>query len=494
MSSGSRRPREASPILSPGRRAFLENEARTSRRLQGRTPEFGLLPDGPRTTASSRMTSQAQQTDAPFFPLVHWPIIPRKPAPFHGDAFEDVDDWIDQYERVARHNGWTSDHCRQSFYFSLENTARIWYENNERSLTSWEVCKERLRRAFGNQYRQQKAEELLQRRIQGPNESLISFVEDVLRLSTRADPQATEEKKLRALMRGVRSDIFGGLVRNPPTTVEGFVTEATNIEKALTARNDHYHRMTDAPTISAFASAHFSNHASEGYIRELIRDVVREELQKLLPASKSPASISLVQAVQEEVQRALVPGGPVDVTPQRSAATYAAVTSQPHLLTAGPDMSTPRRERFAQTGYQQPRQQQRGPRKTDLWRTADNRPLCFHCGEADHVYRRCPYRELGLRGYRPNDPRPKYGQQPREIEDYLRRSSPPREVYLRRSSPPRDEYFRRSSPPREDYFRRPPSPLPSTVRGARSPSPHRPASPLRRSRRESQSPVPHREN
>ncbi|KAH9379435.1 hypothetical protein HPB48_016862 [Haemaphysalis longicornis] len=137
-------------------------------------------------------------------------------------------------------------------------------------------------------------------------------------------------------------------------------------------------------------------------------------------------------------------------------------------------MSTPRRERFAHTGYQQPRQQQRGPRKTDLWRTADNRPLCFHCGEADHVYRRCPYRELGLRGYRPNDPRPKYGQQPREIEDYLRRSSPPREEYLRRSSPPRDEYFRRSSPPREDYFRRPPSPLPPTVRGARSPSPHRP--------------------
>ncbi|KAH9363736.1 hypothetical protein HPB48_021523 [Haemaphysalis longicornis] len=216
---------------------------------------------------SSRMTSQAQQTDAPFFPLVHWPIIPRNPAPFHGDAFEDVDDWIDQYERVARHNGWTLDHCRQSFYFSLENTARIWYENNERPLTSSEVCKERLRRPFGNQYRRQKAEDLLQRRIQGPNESVISFAEDVLRLITRIYPQATEENKLRSLMRGVRSDIFCGLVRNPPTTVEGFVTEATNVERALTARNDHYHRMTDAPTISAFASAHFLNHASEGYIR-----------------------------------------------------------------------------------------------------------------------------------------------------------------------------------------------------------------------------------
>ncbi|KAG0411591.1 hypothetical protein HPB47_011263 [Ixodes persulcatus] len=46
------------------------------------------------------------------------------------------------------------------------------------------------------------------------------------------------------------------------------------------------------------------------------------------------------------------------------------------------------------------------PRKTDVWRTADRRPLCYHCGEADHIYRSCPYRRLGLRGFHPNDPRP----------------------------------------------------------------------------------------
>lgn len=227
-------------------------------------------------------------------------------------------------------------------------------------------------------------------------------------------------------MRGGRADVFGGLVGNPPT-VDDLVTEATNIERALTARSDHCRRMAAAPTISAFESAHFSkaapmisafesahfsNHAFKGYIRELIRDVVREELQKLLPSLKSPASISLVQAVQEEVQRALVPGGPVNVTPERPVATYAAVTSQPQLLSARPDVSTPRRERFAHPSYQQPRQQRRGPRKTDLWKTADSRPLCFYCGEANHVYRRCPYQEFGFRGFHPNAPCPNYGQQP----------------------------------------------------------------------------------
>ncbi|XP_077523096.1 uncharacterized protein LOC144133915 [Amblyomma americanum] len=38
--------------------------------------------------------------------------------------------------------------------------------------------------------------------------------------------QATEEKKVRALMRGVRNGIFAGLIRNPPTTVVETIMEA----------------------------------------------------------------------------------------------------------------------------------------------------------------------------------------------------------------------------------------------------------------------------
>ncbi|KAG0411542.1 hypothetical protein HPB47_011321 [Ixodes persulcatus] len=33
-------------------------------------------------------------------------------------------------------------------------------------------------------------------------------------------------------------------------------------------------------------------------------------------------------------------------------------------------------------------------RKIDVWRTADRRPLCYHCGEADHVYLEVPYRQM----------------------------------------------------------------------------------------------------
>ncbi|GFV52212.1 CCHC-type domain-containing protein [Trichonephila clavipes] len=33
------------------------------------------------------------------------------------------------------------------------------------------------------------------------------------------------------------------------------------------------------------------------------------------------------------------------------------------------------------------------PRKTDVWRTADNRPVCFHCGRPGHVMRLCRERK-----------------------------------------------------------------------------------------------------
>ena len=192
------------------------------------------------------MANQAQTPAAPA--VVYLPVAPRTPTPFHGDDHEDIEDWLQHYQRVARHNGWTTDQCLHNLYFALEGTARHWFENHEASFTTWESCAAELKRTFLNHHRRQRAEDLLQTRVQGPNESVTSFVEDVMRLCARADPEAAEEKKLRVVMRGVKAEIFGGLVRNPPTTVDGFVAEATNIERALASRASHYHRLAGAPT------------------------------------------------------------------------------------------------------------------------------------------------------------------------------------------------------------------------------------------------------
>ena len=126
----------------------------------------------------------ANQSETPAAPaVVYLPVVPRTAAPFHGEQYEDVEDWIDQYERVARHNCWTDEQRLHNVYFSLEGTAKHWYENHESSLTSWDIFKTDLKATFINHHRRERAEDLLRTRTQGPNESVTGFVEDVLRLA-----------------------------------------------------------------------------------------------------------------------------------------------------------------------------------------------------------------------------------------------------------------------------------------------------------------------
>ncbi|GFV27262.1 CCHC-type domain-containing protein, partial [Trichonephila clavipes] len=77
------------------------------------------------------------------------------------------------------------------------------------------------------------------------------------------------------------------------------------------------------------------------------------------------------EIVQDEVERVLAPVS-TKPTETRPRPTYAAVTRK----------------------YRAPVQKfPPEPRKTDVWRTADNRPVCFHCGRPGHVMRYCRERK-----------------------------------------------------------------------------------------------------
>ncbi|KAG0436584.1 hypothetical protein HPB47_017877, partial [Ixodes persulcatus] len=251
----------------------------------------------------------------------------------------------------------------------------------------------------------------------------------------------------------VSQNKYGIALSSVEMSVDEFVTEATNMERDLLARARHYQRH---PGVTTLATSGSDLGTTLPAIRDIIREVVQEELKKLLPAAARPASFSIAEVVREEVQRAIQPEAPVVVAAtEEPTLTYTAVARRPppppRTYVAQPRRQSPapQHDRRHDDPVQYARPEPRAPRKTDVWRTPDRRPLCFHCGEADHTYRRCPYRRLGLRGFHPNDPRPRYGERPREIDEYLRR---------------------------------PQSPEPASRREFRSPSPRRPASPMHRPR------------
>lgn len=421
---------------------------RASRRLLNLPPESGPLPVKMTTKATGTNT-----TDTTATPIVLQP--PREPPKFHGSPWEDAQEWLEKFERVATLNNWDDDSKLRHVYFSLEDSAKVWFENREASLSTWHLFKQHVLQSFPSENGKERAELLLQTRMQQPGESVLMYVEEMHRLFRRADPAMTEERKLRFLMRGVKENLFAGLLRNTPSTVEDFLKEAGHIEKSLQMRARHYDRFS---TTSMGTTATPSNPSHDDSLRDMIRAVIREEMRVMFPTS-TPEVSSLASIIREEVQHALGTHEPCQVTNAPEVMTYASaarrVVSPPTLRR---DAIMPeRRLPSTRVETRAPPSARTALRKTDIWRAPDRRPLCYHCGEAGHVYRRCPYREMGLRGFPPTAPPPRRGERPRDIANYLT-AAEWRPRYASRSPSP----ARYQSPERRSQF--------SSARG-RSPSP-----------------------
>ncbi|XP_077551912.1 uncharacterized protein LOC144166190 [Haemaphysalis longicornis] len=314
---------------------------RTSRRIRGASPEYGLLPATSRAAAATSKAAAATSRAAAAHPTA--PTMasdnltpcqcvfqqPRKAPSFHGDAFEDAEDWLELYERVARFNGWDQARKLRDVHFTLEDGARTWSENHEADFTSWDEFRRRFLKTFARGDRKEKAEAALRSKNQGPNESVSMYYEEMSRLFRRADPSMAEDKKLRHLMRGVKQELFAGLVRNPPRTVTEFLTEATTMERTLEQRARQYDRHPACASVDVFASA---SGTSRDTLRELIRSVIREELHLLQLPQASPTYASLTQLVKEEVKQAVQPPVNLDMPPpsriSESATTYSTVLQE----------------------------------------------------------------------------------------------------------------------------------------------------------------------
>ncbi|GFY45615.1 CCHC-type domain-containing protein [Trichonephila inaurata madagascariensis] len=143
------------------------------------------------------------------------------------------------------------------------------------------------------------------------------------------------------------------------------------------------HRFTRLPNVVPVAS--IGEHED---LVTLIRHIVMEEVQRMLaPAQQNPQleSPSLGEVIREEAQQALCPlicSRPVAVNrrnePPKRPRTYAIIVRQPR----------------------RPVEPLPVPRQTDVWKTVDNRPVCFHCERPGHVVRYCRERRAILDAYR----------------------------------------------------------------------------------------------
>ncbi|XP_077511948.1 uncharacterized protein LOC144122825 [Amblyomma americanum] len=328
---------------------------------------------------STGLLPAVSQVIAPSTPTPATLHNPKVPVCFRGNAFEDVEEWLDQFERVAKFNQWSANQKLCNIYFALLNNARTWFKNHETSLSTWNDFRRQLVDTFSCPSRRENALRLLEVRIQKLNESFAMFAADMARLFRRADPDMTEQRKLRHLMHGVKEQVLAGLGRNPPQSVSEFVKDAIAIERALQGRCRLYDRLFNGvPTAAAALTA-----TDRTTLREFIREIELEELQRITATSvQSPQAVSV--AVRKEQRYALSPSLPYNES--HPVDNAAAIVNQTTCHNHAPPSSTSRQQRrfFQEPQWAPPGRSQ--PRRTDMWRSYDRRPLCFFCGQPGHVY------------------------------------------------------------------------------------------------------------
>ncbi|GFX20354.1 transposon Ty3-I Gag-Pol polyprotein [Trichonephila clavipes] len=168
-----------------------------------------------------------------------------------------------------------------------------------------------------------------------------------------------EDEKVSHLMKGVAEDIYQALLTREINDTASFIKWCNYIEDMKQKRvgRPKFERLPNVVPVASLTD--------ETDLISFIRTIVREEVHRLVNQTQEYLDSdpqSLEEIVQDEVERVLAPVS-TKPTETRPRPTYAAVTKK----------------------YRAPVQKfPPEPRKTDVWRTADNRPVCFHCGRPGH--------------------------------------------------------------------------------------------------------------
>ncbi|CAN7949153.1 unnamed protein product, partial [Ixodes hexagonus] len=364
----------------------------------------------------------------------------RHPKTFAGLRDDDVEDWLDGYERVSLYNKWDNQGKLRNAIFYLADVAKIWFTNHEDEIATWPDFKTHLVEIFGKPSdRKASAERKLAARLQSLNETSTSYIEDVLALCRRVDKDMTEADRVRHVMKGISEEAFNVLLVHNPTTVKDITTHCQRLYEARNSRLQVF-------GLHGSSSGTMPSLSTDG-LRNMIQKIVREEISNLLRPSSLPTTIGNDTGIRRMIQQELA-------TTMAPSNSNTSITDPP-TLPANPLQSdifpsiigaptlAPLCTTFARDNF--PHWRTAAPHEHVAPWNYRSRPVCYYCGIVGHVARLC-----------------RKTRQDFEARDYYYA----RERWNPRLDDRRDSRDRERNPSPEDLHRRPPS-----LR-RRSPSPY----------------------
>lgn len=374
----------------------------------------------------------------------------REPPSFAGLRGEDVEEWLDQYNRVSQFNRWDDAFKRQNVGFYLTQVAETWYHNNASRLSGWDSFTDELRLIFGSpSARADGAKRKLESRSQRPDETYVSYIEDVLALCRRVNADMSEAEKVRHVLKGITDFAFNALALQNISSVNDIRTACQRLDELQAIRLQPATGLTRLPP--------------ESDLRILIRTIIREELQQQGSSCghgdrcSRPAN-HLREIIKDELASLTISacnGPPVAVGPQSYADAVARQPVSPVEVPVPPPVIG----QLTAISSPPPASNTYANWRPRLDVRPHERPVCFYCGIRGHISRFCRRRQQDeRRGYAP------YERDVRYNYSLRRPAYPPPD----RSTSPQQSPDRSRS--QRDPRRRSPSP------GRRYVSPLRPAS------------------
>ncbi|XP_077519825.1 uncharacterized protein LOC144129553 [Amblyomma americanum] len=307
----------------------------------------------------------------------------REPRTFAGKSDEDVDEWLTNYERVSRYNGWDATVRLANVVFFLEATALIWFDNHEDSLTMWERFIEEIKKCFGDgSAKKKRAEQTLLQRAQLPGETCTMYIEEIVMLCRLVNPRMSEEDRVGHLLKGIAEDVYNFLISKDSLKSTADVIKHCRAFEALKLRRivPKFGRLANVTSIASV------DVAAPVSMANMIRQIVREELLRYQdPVRRDDAQQDgcAFQTEPATPSTSWVPAGVsqnfADRRPREVQSAYQSVGR--------------RRSYTGDLARQQPRDDynQRSDHAwqasyVDRWRPP---PVCYRCGMTGHISRYC---------------------------------------------------------------------------------------------------------
>ncbi|KAM7315715.1 hypothetical protein ISCGN_005498 [Ixodes scapularis] len=189
-------------------------------------------PPSPVLTTPTAVGSNSIQPPQPW-PVWHPSSRQRDPKVFSGLGDEEIEEWLDIYERISTYNRWDNANKLANIIFYFTDVAKTWYLNHETEWHTWEAFTTRAKEIFGRpENRRATAERRLNFRVQQQGESYTAYIEDVLRLCRRANEQMQEGERVRHLLKGISEEAFAMFLNQPPPDVNAVVSGCTRLAEA----------------------------------------------------------------------------------------------------------------------------------------------------------------------------------------------------------------------------------------------------------------------